>query len=179
MKQIFILSFVVFSAFCLNAQKPKEIEVENSVSFKIKNFGINVDGNFETVSIITTFNSENELTDISAIIEVKSIATGIESRDNHILKEDFFDVKKHKKIEFKTIDIKKESPESYLVTANLTIKGISKQIKIPVQIKKTEEACVLISNFEINRKDFEVGGSSLVLGKNVKISVRHFQRFYK
>ncbi len=101
----------------------------------------------------------------------------MESRDKHILKEDFFHVKKHKNIALKTISIKKESLESYLVTADLTIKNISEQITIPIQVEKSTESYIIISNFEINRKDFNVGGSSLVLGKTVKINVKHKQYF--
>ncbi len=177
MKQIFIFSLIVFSSFSLNAQESKEIETENSVYFKIKNFGVNVDGHFETVSIATLFNSEDELIGVSATVEVESITTGMEGRDKHLLKEDFFHAKKYKDIEFKTISIKKESPESYLVTANLTIKNINKQITIPIQVEKTEEAFIVTSNFGINRKDFNVGGSSFVLGKIVKIRVKHKQYF--
>ncbi len=177
MKQTIIFSLIVLSSFCLNAQESTEVKTETSVNFKIKNFGVNVDGHFETISISALFNSEKELTDISATVEVNSITTGMESRDKHILKEDFFDVKKHKNIVLKTISIKKESLESYLVTANLTIKNISKIITIPLQVKKTEEAYLITSHFEINRKDFNVGGSSLVLGKTVKINVKHTQYF--
>ncbi|MCP5064744.1 MAG: YceI family protein [Ignavibacteriae bacterium] len=173
MKRIIFFSLIIFSFFCSNAQEPKGIKTETSVNFKIKNFGVNVDGHFETISISTLFNSENELTDILATVEVESITTGMESRDNHILKEDFFYVKKHKNIVLETINIKKESLENYLVTANLTIKNRSKQITILIQVKKTGEGFVLTSNFEINRIDYSVGGSSLVLGKTVKISVKH------
>ncbi len=173
MKQTLFLCLIVLSSFSLNAQESKEIKTETSVNFKIKNFGVNVDGQFEDVSVIALFNSERELTGISATIKVESITTGMESRDKHILKEDFFHVKKHKEIVLKTINIKKESFDSYLATVNLTIKNKSKQITIPIQVKKTEEAYNLTSQFEINRKDFKVGGSSLVLGKTVKISVKH------
>ncbi len=173
MKQTLFLCLIVLSSFCLNAQESTEIKTETSVDFKIKNFGVNVDGHFEMILISALFNSENELTDVSAIIKVKSITTGIESRDKHILKDDFFDVKNHTNIVLKTINIKKESLESYLVTANLTIKNISKQITVPIQVEKVEEAFILTSNFEINRKVFNVGGSSFVLGKVVKISVKH------
>lgn len=173
MKKVFIFSLFALSFFNLNAQVLEEIKPEASVIFKIKNFGVNVDGHFETISIATLFNSENELTDISATIEVESITTGMESRDKHILKEDFFFVEKHKTIRLETIQLKKESLENYLLTANLIIKNVSKQIAIPIQVKKTKDAYVISSNFEINRKNFNVGGSGLVLGKTVKIDVRH------
>ena len=175
MKHILFFTLFVFSFSCLNAQVSKE--TETSVNFKIKNLGVNVDGHFKEVSVTALFNSESELIDVSANIAVESIRTGMESRDKHILKEDFFYAKKYTNIRFKTISIKKESIDNYLISANLTIKNTSKQITIPVQVDKTEEAYIIMSNFEINRKNFDVGGSSLVLGKTVKIKVEHKQYY--
>lgn len=176
MKKILLFGFILLGSFCLNAQESTEFKTETSVNFEIKNFGVNVDGHFEKVSISALFNPKQELTDISATVQVESIKTGMESRDKHILKEDFY-VEKHKTIMLKTIALKKESLVSYLLTANLIIKDVSKQITIPIQIEKIEETYIITSNFEINRKDFDVGGSSLVLGKTVNISVKHTEKF--
>ena len=175
MNRILFFCLIVFSSSCLYTQVSKE--TETSVNFKIKNFGVNVDGHFEEVLVIALFNSEKELINISAKIGVKSIRTGMESRDKHILKEDFFDVKNYTNILFKTISIKKESADNYLVLAYLTIKKTNKQIVIPIQVDRTEDAYTIISNFEINRKNFDVGGSGLVLGKTVKIEVKHKQYY--
>ncbi len=177
MKQVLLLGFILFSSFCLNAQESKEIKTETSVNFKIKNFGVNVGGHFQTIKIRSLFNSEHELTDISVTIDVLSVITGMKSRDKHLLKEDFFYVDKFDRIVLETISLKKESSNKYTLTGNLTIKGISKQITIPIKIETTEKAYIISSNFEINRKDFNVGGSSLVLSKNVKISVKHTKQF--
>ena len=65
-----------------------------SIDFVIKNLGINVDGHFNTFTITTTFDSENSLKSVSGEIEVKSIKTGIKSRDEHLLEEDYFHISK-------------------------------------------------------------------------------------
>lgn len=115
---------------------------------------------------------------LSATVKVISITTGMESRDKHILKEDFLYAEKHKIITLKTLTIKKKSLQNYSLVTNLIIKGISKQIDIPIQIEKSKESYVITSNFEINRKDFNIGGSSLVLGKTIKVFVKHTQYYY-
>jgi len=146
---------------------------ESTVNFSIKNFGVNVNGYFEDVSISVIFNSENEIEDVSAYIMVSSITTGMESRDKHILKEDFFYVEKFDRIVLETIELKKDSLTRYLLTGNIIIRDKSQRLIIPIEVENNEEVILVKSNFEINRKDFGVGGSSLVLGKKVKISVNH------
>lgn len=147
----------------------------SSIDFVIKNLGINVDGNFNEFSISAEFNSAGDLEQISSQIKVASITTGIESRDAHILEEDYFYVKKHEFITLKSTAINRLENQSYTVDANLTIKGITKRVKVPVEVKKLSEGYEIKSNFEINRRDFNIGGGSFVMGKIVKIRVDHYQ----
>lgn len=176
MKKIVLYSLISFISFSLPAQNSANPSTESSISFKIKNFGVNVDGHFEVNSISAKFNSEKELIDVSASIEVKSITTGMQSRDKHLLEEDYFNADKFPKIVFETVDIKKESSQNYILTAYLYIKGIKRKISIPIYVEQSINSLLITSDFEINRKDFDVGKGSLVLGKTVKISVKHVQK---
>lgn len=173
MKQVFIY-LIVFSSLCCFAQESNEIKTETSVTFKIKNLGLNVDGSFLEVEIDAHID-ENDLVSsfINSKIIVNSIETGMEGRDNHILKEDFFDEPNYKTISFKSSKIKKISSNSFQVDANLTIKNITKKVSFPISISTQNEVVIITSNFEINRIDYGVGGRSFVLGKKVKINVRH------
>ncbi|APY08403.1 hypothetical protein BWZ20_08880 [Winogradskyella sp. J14-2] len=148
---------------------------ESSIDFVIKNVGVNVDGHFNTFAIQANISKEGRLERITSTIEVKSIETGIDSRDEHILKEDYFDAEKHKSIALKSTKINKLDTGSFEVVANLTIKGKTKTISIPVMLQKIKGYYKITANFEINRKDFGVGGGSFVLGKTVKITVVHYQ----
>lgn len=174
-KNIVLYSLIGFLSYSLHAQNSENQTTESSINFMIKNFGVNVDGHFEVNSISAKFNSENELIDVNASLEVKSITTGMQSRDKHLLEEDYFNVGKFTEIVFETVDIKKESAQSYILTANLYIKGIKKKISIPIYVEQATNSHLIKSDFEINRKDFDVGKGSLVLGKTVKISVKHVQ----
>lgn len=147
---------------------------ESSIDFVIKNVGINVDGHFNTFTIRANISEKGKLESITSTIDVKSIETGIDSRDEHILKDDYFDAEKHKSIALKSTKINQLDTDSFEVVANLTIKGKTKTITLPVSLQKLESQYKITSYFEINRKDFDVG-SSFVLGKTVKISVVHYQ----
>lgn len=147
-----------------------------SIDFVIKNLGINVDGHFNTFTITTTFDSENSLKSVSGEIEVKSIKTGIKSRDEHLLEEDYFHISKYPKIYLISTQVIKRTANLYDVKVELKIKGKTKQFSIPIKVDDTEESRKITSNFEINRKDFGVGGSSFVMSKTVKLNVLHVQK---
>lgn len=165
---------IIFSfAFTTSAQEWNQDNLETNVVFTIKNFGLNVDGNFNDVKIKTNFKT-NQLSKsyINAQIVVKSISTGIESRDDHILKTAYFDEKNYNKIQLKSSKIEKNKDETFSLLAVLTIKGISKNITVPLEILEKEERLQISSNFTINRKDFNMNGGGFVLSNMVKISVK-------
>ena len=166
----FIVVYLVF--ICSNFGFSQNI---SSIDFTIKNLGINVDGHFNTFTINTEFNADNQLINVYSKIEVASIETGIDSRDEHLLKDDYFHESKYKHISLQSTSIKKKSTTEYLVSAKLTIKGKTKTVSIPVKVQKTESGKTKITSyFEINRRDFDVGGGSFVMSKTVKINVIHY-----
>ena len=166
----YLFSLVFISLFSLGFSQNV-----SKVDFVIKNLGINVDGHFKDFSIIAEFSSDGDLKRITSKIKVASIETGIESRDQHILEEDYFNEEKHKYIRLESIAISKKTDTVYAVVANLSIKGITKKINIKINVTREKDSYKLTSNFEINRKDYKVGGGSFVMGKTVKISVVHYQ----
>ena len=64
---------------------------DSSIDFVIRNLGVNVDGHFNTFIIEAGFDEEVKLKSIASKIQVPSIETGMESRDEHILEEDYFE----------------------------------------------------------------------------------------
>lgn len=158
--------------FCLSVSGFAQ---KSSIDFEIKNLGITVDGHFNTFTITTAFNEDGILEKLSGKINVSSIETGIDSRDEHILKEDYFNADKFQFITLQSTSITKKSDSKFSVKASLTIKGKTKIITIPVSVTKTSKNYKVTSSFEINRRDFDVGGGSFVMSKTVKINVVHYQ----
>ena len=149
---------------------------EPSIDFVIRNVGINVDGHFEVFNIDTDFDATGKLLEINGIIKVASIETGIDSRDEHLLKADYFDIENYENITLVSKKIEYKSYGVFSVVAILTIKDKSKEILITVNRDKLDNQYKITSNFVINRRDFEVGGRSFVLGNTVKINVLHFHK---
>lgn len=172
MKKIKI-ALVLFTSMTLSFSSFAQKTIA-SVDFKIRNLGISVDGRFNTSSITTNFtNPDYTQWSLSGSVETKSINTDNNKRDKHLKEEDFFDVDTYPQITLEATHFKKVSENKYDVTADLTIKGTTKTIVIPVEIIGNANSFKLRSNFEINRRDYDVGGGSLILSNTVKIRVSY------
>jgi len=127
----------------------------------------------------------NNLEDASIefTIDVKSIDTKNEDRDNHLRSDDFFDVDNYPKITFNATDIKKKSEEQYDVTGDLTMRGTTKPVTFDITFggEQTDPWGNTVAGFSgetsINRKEFgltwnatlEKGG--VLVGEDVKINL--------
>lgn len=170
-RAFFIFFFLLFSA---HAQEWKQVS-NTKVVFKIKNFGVNVDGSFGNIDIKTNYSSKSLTNNfINSKIHIKSIETGLKGRDNHILKEDFFHEEKYKFLELRSTKITKDKKGAILLFADLTIKGITQKIQIPLEVEEKKHTLKIVADFIINRRDFNIGGGALILSKKVKVRVEYF-----
>ena len=145
----------------------------SKIGFVIKNIGLNVNGNFSGVQGNIIFDSKIlKSSAINVSVNSNSVNTDNNARDKHIRQEEYFDVIKFPLITFISNKIEAATRlNRYNVEGNLTIKGISKIIKFELIAIEKDSNLELKCNFEINRRNFKVGGSSLVLSDNVKMNL--------
>jgi len=154
----------------------------SEIGFKVKHLMItNIKGEFRNFSAAID-GEEFSKAAISAIIDTTSIFTNEDNRDAHLKNADFFDVDNHKEMTFKGSSLNKMDEENFELTGMLSIKGISKEIKLDVEYGGTStdpwgnEKMGISINGKINRSDYglnfnaalETGG--FLLGEEVKIS---------
>jgi polyisoprenoid-binding protein YceI len=159
--------------------------IHSEVAFKVKHLMIsNVKGVFKEfdASIYTT--GEDFMTsEIDFWLNPASIDTGAADRDAHLKSADFFDVENHKQITFIGDTYEKvDNDGSYTLWGDLTIKGITKKIKLDVEfggIMKDpwgNEKAGFTVNGKINRKDWELNWNAaleaggVLVGDEIKIS---------
>jgi YceI-like domain len=106
--------------------------------------------------------------DLNAIT-VEDLTDSGEKSDflSHMKSADFFDTKKYPTATFELVDnLPNPNLKDYptVITGNLTIKGITKQVNVPVQTQINGNSIkILTAGFVINRTDFGINfGSSLV-----------------
>jgi len=157
----------------------------SSIGFSVKHMMVSkVRGNFNEFSA----NLEGQETDLTGstiefTIDVASINTNNEDRDNHLRSADFFDVETYPSITFKATDIQSKGGDEYKVTGDLTIKDVTKEVTFDAEYEGKgtnpwgQEVVAFSANSKINRKDFgltwnqtlETGG--VLVGEDIKIDI--------
>ncbi len=108
----------------------------SEIAFKIRHLMIaNVKGKFKIFDAsIYTSSNDFKTAVIDLWIDASSITTGDEGRDQHLRGSEFFDTENHKQITFtsNTIGVP-DSTGNHELWGELTIKGITKNLKLNVQ----------------------------------------------
>ncbi|MFY7672113.1 YceI family protein [Tenacibaculum sp. MEBiC06402] len=175
MKKIKVIILLAFCTIGLQAQKYIQEDSKTTVDFKIKNLGFYVDCKFEKINFEVSFD-KNDLANsyINAIIEVSSLDTDNETRNKSLAEEKYFNTAKHPNITLKSSKIEYVDNNTYNVTGNLTIKGTTKKVIIPIQVTEKSNHLEITSDFTLNRLDYKVGKGSLILSKSVIAKVNYF-----
>lgn len=170
-KAFFALLFIlaVTGAFA----QVKTTDAKTTISFKIKNLGINTSGVINTVQTTINFDpAKLAESKIEAVADANTIDTDNGMRNNHLKKEEFFDVARYTKITMKSISLAHKSGDNYIGQFNLTIKDKTKTVTVPFTYTQSGSGAVFKGMFKINRKDFNVGGNSFTLGNEVTIEIQ-------
>ena len=117
-------------------------------------------------------------------IESASIHTGIPKRDEHLRSPDFLAVDKYPLIQFKSTRVEPVALNGYILTGDLTIRGITRSVALDVeylgQVKSPFDEDISIgfsASARINRHDFGVSWSfnmengGLVAGNEVFLNL--------
>ena len=160
-------------------------QVHSSVGFKIKHLTISsVTGRFTDFSGTFAYDpADVAASKAEAEIVVTRINTEEVKRDDHLRSPEFFDIVQFPEIKFISTEIRDPSPESFKVTGNLTIHGVTKPIVLDVTfggiVKDPygHERAAFSATAKINRRDFglnynkalEAGG--LLVGEEVTINI--------
>ncbi|HXB93632.1 MAG TPA: YceI family protein [Puia sp.] len=142
------------------------------VQFSVKGPFGTVHGSFTGLKASIQFDDQHPGTgSMSASIDPNTVSTGIGMR-NHDLKneEKWFDTAKYPTISFKSTKIEK-SASGFSATGDLTMKGVTKPVKIPFTFSPNGDSGVFKGEFEIKREDFGLGGSGGSVGDMVTISL--------
>lgn len=157
----------------------------SSVDFSIKHMVISrVKGTFHTFDAVIEADPEDLTTArIEFTVDVASVDTRNEDRDNHLRGADFFDAENYPKMTFKATRIVKKSEGEYEVTGDLTIRGVTRPETFLVTYEGQGKdpwggiRAGFSANGTINRSDYglkwnaalETGG--VLVGDQVQVSL--------
>jgi polyisoprenoid-binding protein YceI len=156
----------------------------SEVSFQVRHLVTNVRGRFNDFEGNVALDPANlEKSSVDFQIKAASIDTGVADRDKHLRTAEFFDVEKYPEITFKSKSIKSTGKNTYDVTGDFTMHGVTKQVTLPVTFLGTAKdpwggaRAGFETGTTLDRKDYgivwnktiDAGGA--LLGDDVKVAI--------
>jgi polyisoprenoid-binding protein YceI len=181
-----LLSMLANTATAQAKLEPGNYQVDpmhSKVGFEISHLVISsVEGKFKifegTMDIAKDFSNSR----LIAKVNVDSIDTGTEKRDQHLKSPEFFNTGKYPEMIFES-SVFSGQPESFKMDGNLTIHGVKKRVIFSGKYLGTvldaygQKKAVFNASTKINRKDFGLSWNTMVdagpvIGDEVSIDLK-------
>ena len=159
-------------------------KTHSEAAFSVRHLITKVRGRFADFSGTIDFDADAPTRSrVQFVIQAASIDTHTPDRDKHLRSDDFFAVEQHPTITFASTGITAAGAADYQVTGDLTMRGVTRSITIPVTFLGQavdpwgNEKLAFEGEVTVNRKDYglnwnaalETGG--FLVGDDVKISL--------
>jgi polyisoprenoid-binding protein YceI len=177
LKGIFTI-VAISSTLLLSSQTYTALDEGSKVKFVIKNFGINVGGTFAGLTGTITFDPASLATaNFTVSVDAKTVDTDTKARDNHLRKAEYFDVEKYPRLSFRSTKVTTTTKEGYLYMYGvITIKNVSKEISFPFTQTSKDGGILFEGKFDLNRRDFGVGGKSFSMADDLTVELSIFAK---
>ena len=145
----------------------------SSLGFSTDWSGQVIAGRFDKFSADILF-SPNALTQskVSVSVDLASVATGDAQRDETLPGADWFDVASHPKATFLTTRFEKVGDDRFIAHGKLTLRGVSKPIDLPFQLKISGDKATMSGVTTLDRTAFGVGQGEWQATDQIPASVK-------
>jgi polyisoprenoid-binding protein YceI len=160
------------------------------VNFKVRHFFTPVRGTFHTFEIDLNYDPDApEQSSVEVRIDVNSVDTGNERRDNHLRSGDWFEVTSYPAITFRSTSVRRVAADRLLARGTLTIKDKSQEVELPITLLGSMDIpessremfggasrlASFAAGLKLDRRDFGVGVGSwaetAIVGSEVDIEI--------
>ena len=119
---------------------------------------------------------------VTASVDMSSIDTREEARDNHLRSSDFFSIEQHPQMTFRSVGLR-PAGEDFVLTGDLTIKGVTKPVDFALEFNGVGSdpwggtRAGFTAKTDISRKAFGVDlampleGGGVVVGDKISITL--------
>ncbi len=145
------------------------------IGFKVKHMGlIEVPGYFRDFTGSVNYdNKDITKSSVEFTAQVTSVDTGVDGRDAHLRRPDFFEVEKYPTMTFKSTSVSKKG-KGFVVMGDLTMRGVTKPVSIPFQLTgflpgndRTGMRMGITGETTLNRRDFGVNYGGNLPGTDI------------
>lgn len=176
----FVVAAAAVSGSALAASETYTIDGRHTYPrFEYSHFGYSTQiGRFDKTSGQISIDKAAKTGSVDITIDAKSVDTGNTLFNEHIQGEDFFDTGKFPTISFKSTQMKFKGDQIAEVEGQLTIKGVTKPVKLTVtsfhcmphpMLKK--DACGANAVTQIKRSEFNAGKYAPHVGDDVTLTI--------
>ncbi|MEY2999996.1 MAG: hypothetical protein RL648_210 [Verrucomicrobiota bacterium] len=165
------------SSLCAEPVVYKIDTVHSGISFKIRHFINKIPGNFADFTGEIHFDKESpENSKAVATVQVKSVDTRNQKRDEHLQNEDFFNSTVYPAMSFTSTKWEQTGDNQFAVTGDLTILNTTKPVTFAVSfLGEIEGRGAIRSGWEgkatINRTDWGITNGAPAVGEEVEIEL--------
>ncbi len=143
-------------------------------SYNIKFTGVKSEGTLSGLTGKIIF-SDNDLANssINVSVDVNSIKTGNDTKDNHAKGAGWLNAEKYPRISFVSKSFQKKENQ-FLVIGFLELHGVRKEVTIPFTFDETKSTPEFKGDFDLDMSDYGVkgGGMGFMMDKKVKVHLR-------
>jgi polyisoprenoid-binding protein YceI len=154
------------------------------IGFTVRHLVSKVRGKFETFEGTITSADDVTASSVNVSIDLASVNTGTADRDAHLRSGDFFNAEENPKMTFVSTSIVEKGEGDFVVTGDLTIKGVTKSVDLATEFlgeggdpwggtRVGLEASTTISRKEFGI-DFNIpvdGADKLMIGDKITINI--------
>ncbi|TCI96967.1 MULTISPECIES: YceI family protein [Aeromicrobium] len=154
------------------------------IGFQVRHLMSKVRGKFESFEGTIVTADDVTASSLNVSVDLTSINTGTADRDQHLRSADFFEVEKYPAMTFTSTGIKQVSDEEFVVTGDLTIKGVTKPVELEVEFLGEGgdpwggTRAGVEAKGQISRKEFGIdfnipvaGADKAMIGDTIKLQI--------
>jgi len=151
--------FAPLVALALAAQAAPQLQAAQSeLQFTAKQLGVPIEGKFKRFDAQLAFDPKKpEAAKVSFTIEMASATLGAAEFDAELVKTPWFNAKALPQASFVSTAFKPAGAGKFEVAGKLTIKGVARDVVVPVQFTQTGTQATATGQLAIKRLDFKIG----------------------
>jgi len=163
---VILLAFLSLTAFTTLNTVWTNDDAHSQLAFTVSHLGISdVSGTFNDFDVkIKAAKPDFSDAVVEMTAKTASIDTRVADRDKHLMSPDFFHVEKYPTMTCKSTSVKKAAKNSYKLSGNLTLNGVTKPVTLDMVYKgtvanpmnKKQTAGFQVSG-TVKRSDFNLG----------------------
>ena len=134
------------------------IPAQSQITFAAREMGVPVEGHFGKWTATIAFDPKApEAGKVGFTIQAASATFGSPETDAEVPKPEWFSAAKFPTATFASTAIKAKGAAHYEATGNLTVKGTTKVVVVPIALAQAGGTTTATGQFTIKRSDFKIG----------------------